>query len=61
MTPKEIQALRARARAALEKEGVTALSKRINVEPRTLILFAHGAVRSHPGTIAQIHAALEKT
>ena len=51
--------LRARTRAAIKKEGLTALAKRLGIMPPTLQRFAFGVGATHSGTVALVRQRLE--
>ncbi|HXB28045.1 MAG TPA: hypothetical protein VNV25_25165 [Gemmatimonadaceae bacterium] len=59
MTPAQLERLRTRLRAAIERDGIGAVSRRVEVQPVTILRFLSGSGTSHRGTIKQIAAGLK--
>ena len=59
MTPTQLQRLRDKLRAAVERDGIGAVSRRVEVQPVTILRFLSGSGTSHRGTVKQIAAGLK--
>ena len=59
MTPAQLQRLRDKLRAAVERDGIGAVSRRVEVQPVTILRFLSGTGQSHRGTIKQIAEGLK--
>ncbi|MHB8330783.1 MAG: hypothetical protein ACYDDA_05235 [Acidiferrobacteraceae bacterium] len=59
MTPAQLERLRTRLRAAIERDGIGAVSRRVEVQPVTILRFLSGSGTSHRGTLKQIAAGLK--
>ena len=59
MTPTQLQRLRDKLRAAVERDGIGAVSRRVEVQPVTILRFLSGAGKAHRGTVKQIAEGLK--
>lgn len=60
MTPAQTEKLRTKLRRAIERDGIGAVSRRVEVQPVTILRFLSGSGTSHRGTVKQIAAGLSK-
>ena len=59
MTPTQLEHLRTKLRAAIERDGIGAVSRRVEVQPVTILRFLSGSGTAHRGTVKQIVEGLK--